>query len=165
MSKFVKCETKIQGEILSWEIWCIMWKLNIYMKRKWQQGNFIHHLFNHVNYFIMSILIQASKHKKIHTNENTWHFELVLIKWCLLTHWGQVTHICISKLTAIASDNGLSPGRRQAIIWTNAGILLIGPLGTKFNEFFLSKFIHFHSRKSIWKCQENGVHFVSASMC
>ena len=43
-----------------------------------------------------------------------------------LTHWGRVTHICISKLTIIGSDNGLSPGRRQAIIWTNAGILLIG---------------------------------------
>ena len=28
------------------------------------------------------------------------------------------------KLTNIGSDNGLAPGRRQAIIWTNAGILL-----------------------------------------
>ena len=27
---------------------------------------------------------------------------------------------------------GLLPGRRQAIIWTNAGILLIGPLGANF---------------------------------
>ena len=34
----------------------------------------------------------------------------------------------------IGSDNGLSPGRRQAIIWTNAGILLIWTLGTNFNE-------------------------------
>ena len=33
-----------------------------------------------------------------------------------LTHWGRVTHICVSKLTSIGSDNGLSPGRRQAII-------------------------------------------------
>ena len=32
------------------------------------------------------------------------------------------------KLTIIGSDNGLSPGRRQAIIWTNAGILLIGTI-------------------------------------
>ena len=47
-----------------------------------------------------------------------------------LTHWGRVTHICVSKQTSIGSDNGLSPGRRQAIIWANAGILLIGPLGT-----------------------------------
>ena len=33
-----------------------------------------------------------------------------------LTHWGRVTHICVSKLAIIGSDNGLSPGRRQAII-------------------------------------------------
>ena len=54
-----------------------------------------------------------------------------------LNHWGRVTHICVSKQTIIGSDNGLSPGRRQAIIWTNAGILLIGPLGTKFNEILI----------------------------
>ena len=52
----------------------------------------------------------------------------------LLTHWGQVTHICVSKQTIIGSDNGLSPGRRQAIIWTNAGIWLIGPWGINFSE-------------------------------
>ena len=34
-----------------------------------------------------------------------------------------------SKPTSIGSENGLSPGRHQAIIWTNAGMLLIGPLG------------------------------------
>ena len=55
----------------------------------------------------------------------------------LLTHWGRVTHICIVKLTIIGSDNGLSPGRRQAIIWTNAGILLIGPLGTNFIQILI----------------------------
>ena len=54
-----------------------------------------------------------------------------------LTHWGRVTHICVGKLTIIDSDNGLSPGRHQAIIWTNAGILLIGPLGTNFNEILI----------------------------
>ena len=48
-----------------------------------------------------------------------------------LTHWGRVTHICVGKLTIIGSDNGLLPDRHQAIIWTNAGILLIGPLGKK----------------------------------
>ena len=54
-----------------------------------------------------------------------------------LTHWGRVTHICVSKLTIIGSDNGLSPDRRQAIIWTNAGLLLIGPLGTNLSEIFI----------------------------
>ena len=56
-----------------------------------------------------------------------------------LTHWGRVTHICVSNLTIIGSDNGLSPGRRQAIIWTNAGILLIEPLGTNFSEISIEK--------------------------
>ena len=55
----------------------------------------------------------------------------------ILTHWGRVTHICVGNLTIIASDNGLSPGRRQAIIRTNAGILLIRPLGTNFSEFLV----------------------------
>ena len=53
-----------------------------------------------------------------------------------LSHWGRVTHMCVGKLTTICSDNGLSPGRRQAIIWTNARILLIGPIGTHFSEIF-----------------------------
>ena len=64
------------------------------------------------------------------------------VKWgavpIILTHWGQVTHICVSKLIIIGSDNGLSPGRRQAIIWTNAGILLIWPLRTNFSEILIA---------------------------
>ena len=54
-----------------------------------------------------------------------------------LTHWGWVTHICINKLTIIGSDNGLSPGRLRAIIWANAGLLLIGSLGTKISEILI----------------------------
>ena len=61
------------------------------------------------------------------------HWENTSYLWAL-THWGRVTHICASKLTIIGSDNGLSPRRRQAIIWTNAGILLIIILGTNFCE-------------------------------
>ena len=86
-------------------------------------------------------------------SEAEWYFVAVL------THWDRVTHTYASRLTIIGSDNGLSPGRRQDIIWTNAGKLLIGPLGT-------SKFIHFHPGKCIWKCRlGNGGHFVLASMC
>ena len=81
------------------------------------------------------------------------------------THWGRVTHICVGNLTIIDSDNGLSPGRRQAIILTSAGLLSIGPLGTNSMKF-QSEFKHFHSRKCSSKCRlRNGVHFVSASMC
>ena len=60
--------------------------------------------------------------------------------WCCfghLTHWGRVTHICIGNLTIVGSDNGLSPGRRKAIIWANAGILLIGPLEIMFSEILI----------------------------
>ena len=40
-----------------------------------------------------------------------------------------MTHVRVNKLAFIGSDNGLSPGRRQGIIWTNAWTLLIEPLG------------------------------------
>ena len=49
----------------------------------------------------------------------------------------RMTLICVEKRTIIGSDNGLSPGRRQAIIWTNAGIFLFGPLGSNFSEILI----------------------------
>ena len=55
--------------------------------------------------------------------------------------------ICISNLTIIDSDNGLSPGRRQASTWTNSGILWIGPLGTNFSEILIG--IHTFSYKKM----------------
>ena len=86
------------------------------------------------------------------------HFEISLF------HRGRVTHICVRKLTIIGSDNGLSPGRRQAIIWTNAGILLTGALATNFNETSIE--IHTFSFKKIHlNCRlENGGH-LSRSQC
>ena len=45
-----------------------------------------------------------------------------------------MTHIYVSKQTIIGSDNGLSPGRRKAIIRTNSGILLIWTVETNFSE-------------------------------
>ena len=55
----------------------------------------------------------------------------------ILTHWGRVAHICVGNLTIIGPDNGLSPGRGQAIIWTNARILLIGAWGSNFSELLI----------------------------
>ena len=76
--------------------------------------------------------------------------DVILFFWDihLLTHWGRVTNICVSKLTSIGSDNGLSPGPCQAIIWTNAGIVLFGHLGTNFDEI-VTKIIHFYLIKCI----------------
>ena len=49
-----------------------------------------------------------------------------------LTDWSQVTYGCVSNLTIINSDNGLTPGRQQAIIWINAGWNIINwTLGIK----------------------------------
>ena len=48
-----------------------------------------------------------------------------------------MTHVCVSTLTIIGSDNDLSPGRRRTVTWTNVGILLIGLLGTNFNEILI----------------------------
>ena len=68
-----------------------------------------------------------------------------------------MTHICVSEIIIIDSVNGLSPDRRQAIIWTNAGILLIGPLGTNFNEILIEmntfsfKKMHFKMSSAKWR--------------
>ena len=50
------------------------------------------------------------------------HLQLIEAKWRIYE-------------SIIGSDNGLSPGRRLAFIWTNAGILLIGPLGRSSVKF------------------------------
>ena len=50
-------------------------------------------------------------------------------------------HICVSKLTGIGSDSGLSPGQRQAIVWTTTGIVLIGPLETNVIEVKIEIYI------------------------
>ena len=51
---------------------------------------------------------------------------IIELEWCLYTPEKEFT---------IGSDKGLLPGRRQALIWTNAGLLLTGPLWTYFSEF------------------------------
>ena len=68
------------------------------------------------------------------------------------THWGRATHICVRKLSTIGSDNGLLPDRRQAIIRTNAGILL-----SNFREIlieiliFSSKEMHLKISSGKWR--------------
>ena len=85
------------------------------------------------------------------------------ISSAILTHWG--------KTTIIGSDNGLSPGRRQAIIWTNAGILLIGTLGTNFSEIlfkchsFSFKKMHMKILSGKWRPSCLGLNVLSLSWC
>ena len=82
-------------------------------------------IFN-VKYVLLMVCLAAFRQAHIYCSNG----------FCL-THWDWVTHICVSKLTIIGSDNGLGPGRRQAIIWINAGMLLNGPLGTIFREILI----------------------------
>ena len=61
------------------------------------------------------------------------------------------------KWVIIGSDNGLSPVRRQNIIWTNAGILLTGPWGTNFSELLIGiqtlsfKKMHLNMSSAKWR--------------
>ena len=68
-----------------------------------------------------------------------------------------MTHICVGNLTITGSDNGLSPGWRQAIIWTIAGIMLNGLWGTNFNEILIKilifsfKKMHLKASSAKWR--------------
>ena len=90
--------------------------------------------------------------------------KLKIFEWVLclkklsgFDHWGRVTHICVGNLAIIGSYNGLSPSRRKAITWSNAGILLIGPLGTNFSEIWIGiktyslKKIHLKMSSAKWR--------------
>ena len=70
---------------------------------------------------------------------------------------GQVTHVWVSELPIIGSDNGLAPGQRQALIWTNTEILFIGTIGTTFSETLIEihpfsfKKMHLKFENVVWK--------------
>ena len=68
-------------------------------------------------------------------------------------------------LTIIASDNGLSPVRCQAINCSNAGLLLIGLMGTNFSEIFINMKQISHKKLSLKISSEIAGNFVSVSMC
>ena len=110
---------------------------------------------------IIDSIIKANIIDKIRASK--WHIlplhmllHISIVKWMphfisihALTHWDRLTHICVSKLTIVGIDNGLSPGRRQAIIWTiwTIGILSIRPLGTTISEILGE--IHTYSFKKM----------------
>ena len=101
-------------------------------------------------------------------NDESYGFVQFLLPWVPLVTINSLrssdTYMCQQPRPPLA-DNGLSPVGRQAIIWTNAVLLSIGPLGTISIKLY-SKFKYFHSRKCISKCRlENVGHFVSAWMC
>ena len=142
----------VQGDKLWTHIWICIWIMNFH--NKWE-GETYGSGFR-LNWLILLQSWKISENTKWYNFHATLWVTLkgnlrlkILMPPCifllpmairpikLLTHWGRVTHICVSKLTIIGSDNGLSPGRRQAIIWTSVGILSIGPLGANFSEILI----------------------------
>ena len=116
----------------------------------------------------ISRLLMCWRHKEP-GHQQPWY----LLRWTVLIRSPHINSLRPSDAYVRQKTNhhwfryGLSPGRRQAIIWTYAGILLIRTLGTNFGEILSEiRGVRFHSRKCIWKWGlRNGVHFVSASMC
>ena len=88
----------------------------------WQENCFAHHKKLSFHVFLISSMLKTFSGRQ--TTQ-------------CLTHWDRATHICVSDLTTIDSENGLSPGRHQAIIWTNAGILSIGPMGINLSGIWI----------------------------
>ena len=126
-------------------IWVMAWchqASSHYLSQCWPSVATCHDDSTHWDMKKMANILQTT-FSNASSLEKIWAFQMETY----LTHWGRETHICVGKLTIIASDNGLLPGRRQAIIWTNAGILLIGPLGTNFNEILIE--IHTISSKKM----------------
>ena len=95
-------------------------------------------------HFLFFFDIQITQTVEILPQGKLWLINLTLL---IPRHLSRVTHICVGNLTVIGSDNGLSPGRRQAIIWTNAGILLFGPLETNIGWILIE--IHTFSFKEM----------------
>ena len=88
----------------------------------------------------------------IRSSKSTFMFPNINSAISRLTHWSRLTHIYVSKLTIIGSDNGLSPGRLPSHYlnqcWNIVNWTIVNKLQWNLNR----KFIYFHWRKCLWKC-------------
>ena len=96
-----------------------LYSLYYHMPRKTQV--YIHQVYLEYAYFaIVVILHLACKGLALYFYGR---YQLIVAEWRIQAH-----------ITTIGSDNGLAPGWRLAIIWTNTGILLNEPIGTNCSE-------------------------------
>ena len=96
------------------------------------------HLYNGIPYTCKDGLHTETRPRSILPYYKYKWFFLYHVKWSI---YSLVSYVIIG------SDNALSPDQLQAIIWTNAEMLLIQNLGTNFSEI-LSK-IHTFSLKKM----------------
>ena len=124
---------------------------------------------HHAHYDVVVITIEISWYPLSRSPERD--FWRRICGHGLVTHKSRVTHVCISKPTTIGSDNGLSPNRHQAIIWTNAGILLSGHWGTNFNKILIAirifsfKKMHLKMSSGKWRPFCLGLIMLSDGLC
>ena len=137
---------------------CLIAQLKVNFRKCWMYNsllcnwNIIHQWFSHIYQGPVRLNVQIAL-----IIQKSTRLQHVLSSVWLLTHWGRLTHVCHCELTIIGSHNDLSPGLHQAIIWTNAGVLLIGPLGTNFSEILIEIYIfsfkkmHLKLLSGIWR--------------
>ena len=119
--------------------------------------------------FLLDILKLSFNEMSLKTNLKS--YSLLEGPFIVLTHWGRLMHMCVSTLTIIGSDNGLSPARHLAIIWTNDWILIIGPWGTNFNEILIkiqqssSKKMALNMSSVKWQTFCLGLNVLTPSVC
>ena len=119
---------------------------------------------------ILGLLLFIIYMNDIHNASSKFH-AILFADDTNLTHWGQVTHICVGKLIIIGSDNGLSPDRRQAIIWINAELLSTGPLRIYFSENFIKmqqfslKKMHMKMSSAKWRLSCLGLNVLTSTLC
>ena len=92
--------------------------------------------YNNATIMLFYQLLPTAWHSVLHCSKNDrfrWNQQILHTR-NIHAHWGRVAHICAGHLTIIGSDKSSSPGRHQAIIWTNVGIMLIAPLGNNSND-------------------------------
>ena len=122
-----------------------------------------HHHYHKVDYtdiprqfIIFSLFLQ--QHNYMINSNNVWPLTTIVTSNSLAFNSLRPSDAYMRrKLIIIGSDNGLSPGRRQAIIWTNAAILLNGPLGTNFSKILIDiqkfsfKKMHLEMSSAKWR--------------
>ena len=98
------------------------------------------------NWFFLRLIITC-RLWVIYVREDNYSNVQVMIKWLIWTIWTPMSSV-LKKADKLNLSLSLSlSGQRQAIIRTQAGIMLIGPLGRNFNEILIK--IHTLSFKNM----------------
>ena len=90
----------------------------------------------------LQVTVTCELNSWVTTTYNTISYHLIEAEWCT---YASTQH------TNIGTDNGLSPGRHEATIWTNAGVLLIGPLGKKILHWNLDWNLHILNQENVFE--------------